>query len=26
VTEVLDLARQHKHPLQCARERITSAC
>jgi ATP-dependent Clp protease adaptor protein ClpS len=26
VTEVFDLARQHKHPLQCVRERITSAC
>ena len=25
VTEVLDLARQHQHPLQCVRERITSA-
>jgi CubicO group peptidase (beta-lactamase class C family)/ATP-dependent Clp protease adapter protein ClpS len=25
VTEVLDLAREHKHPLQCVRERITSA-
>jgi ATP-dependent Clp protease adapter protein ClpS len=26
VTEVFDLARQHKHPLQCVRERITTAC
>jgi D-alanyl-D-alanine-carboxypeptidase/D-alanyl-D-alanine-endopeptidase len=25
VAEVSDLARQHKHPLQCVRERITSA-
>jgi D-alanyl-D-alanine-carboxypeptidase/D-alanyl-D-alanine-endopeptidase len=25
VTEVSDLARQHEHPLQCVRERITSA-
>jgi serine-type D-Ala-D-Ala carboxypeptidase/endopeptidase len=25
VTEVSDLARQHNHPLQCVRERITSA-
>jgi ATP-dependent Clp protease adaptor protein ClpS len=24
VTEVSDLARQHEHPLQCVRERITA--